>query len=258
MRTVAVAVLLSLAVPTVWAQRPVVSPSGYGRQLFPGGGPPGTGGTGFGRAINPGGVIGSGIGPGFPANPGVPAVGRLRPSLPAYSFPIVVPGQVWPTPGYPGFASYPYANGGYYGYDPPQAQFINNYSPSANYGPTGDGQVDQQQPVVIVNQYFRPDQAPAVPQATTTAPQSTTVAPAPAATTPTNTATGSRPDQPYFLIAMKDTTIYAASSYWVEGNTLNYITLQGNENQVSMDLVDRDLSRRLNRDRSVAFGLPSH
>jgi hypothetical protein len=56
---------------------------------------------------------------------------------------------------------------------------------------------------------------------------------------------------------MKDTTIYAASSYWVEANTLNYITLQGNQNQVSMDLVDRDLSRRLNRDRSVAFGLPS-
>ena len=61
-----------------------------------------------------------------------------------------------------------------------------------------------------------------------------------------------------FLIAMKDHTIYAASAYWVEDGTLNYVTIQGSQNSASMDLVDRDLSRRLNRDRKVAFGLPGN
>jgi hypothetical protein len=38
---------------------------------------------------------------------------------------------------------------------------------------------------------------------------------------------------------------------------LSYVTIQGDQNSVSMDLVDRDLSQRLNRDRHVAFGLPA-
>jgi hypothetical protein len=221
--------------------------------LFPGGGPPGTGGSpGFGRAIAPGGTIG----PGVPINnPGGVGVGggvvtggvlRPRTNLPYYNFATVIPGPVWSTPGNP-VVSYPMVDGNYYGYEPPQAQFINNYSPGNNGNP-GNGQGDQQ-PVVIVNQYFRPDQAPA-PQANAVAPQQA-VAAAPAAVV-----TNNKSDQPYFLIAMKDSTIYAASAYWVEDNTLNYLTLQGNENQVSLDLVDRELSQRLNRDRSVAFGLP--
>jgi hypothetical protein len=61
-----------------------------------------------------------------------------------------------------------------------------------------------------------------------------------------------------FLIAMKDHTIYAANSYWVENNTLNYITIQGDQNSASLDLVDRELSQRLNRDRKVGFGLPGN
>lgn len=253
MRSVAVAVLLSsFAAPAVWAQRPVTSPSGYGRILFPGGGPP----TAGGRTLSPGtGVLpGSGIiGPGG----GIP--GRPRPIQPIqpgfqpiFGFPIAMPGQAWPTPGQPGFASYPVVDGNYYGYDPPQAQVVNNYSPSANFGTGGQqGGNASDQPVVIVNQYFRPDQAP-VPQ-TSTAPQTTNIVPGPAAPVAVN----NKADQPYFLIAMRDTTIYAASAYWIDGNTLNYVTIQGNENQVSLDLVDRELSKRLNRDRSVAFGLPA-
>jgi hypothetical protein len=151
----------------------------------------------------------------------------------------------------PGFAGYPSVDGNYYGYDPPQAQVVNNYNPSANFGTQGGGANPSDQPVVIVNQYFRPDQAP-TPQ-TSTAPQTTNLAPAPTAPLALN----NQLDQPYFLIAMKDTTIYAASAYWIDGNTLNYVTIQGNENQVSLDLVDRDLSKRLNRDRNVAFGLPA-
>jgi hypothetical protein len=182
----------------------------------------------------------------------VQAVRRPRPNLPLYNFATVLPGTAWPTAGYPAVVSYPYADGSYYGYEPPQAQFINNYSPG-NYPATmGNGAADQQ-PVVIVNQYFRPDQAPVPQTSSTTTTQATNVAQAAAP----STTVANKPDQPYFLIAMKDTTIYAASAYWVENNTLNYVTLQGNENQVSLDLVDRDLSKRLNRDRSVAFGLPA-
>ena len=52
--------------------------------------------------------------------------------------------------------------------------------------------------------------------------------------------------------------IYAAKAYWVEDRTLNYITVQGSQNSASLDLVDRELSQRLNRNRSVAFGLPNN
>jgi hypothetical protein len=37
---------------------------------------------------------------------------------------------------------------------------------------------------------------------------------------------------------------------------LNYVTLQGVHVMVRLDLVDRDLSRDLNRQRNVEFRLP--
>ena len=43
----------------------------------------------------------------------------------------------------------------------------------------------------------------------------------------------------------------------MEGDTLNYITVQGAKNSVSLDLVDRDFSKQINQDRKVEFGLPS-
>ncbi len=65
-------------------------------------------------------------------------------------------------------------------------------------------------------------------------------------------------DQPLFLIAMKDHTIYPALAYWVDVDkgVLNYITVQGTPNQVSLSLVDRDLSKRLNDERGMTFRLP--
>jgi hypothetical protein len=42
----------------------------------------------------------------------------------------------------------------------------------------------------------------------------------------------------------------------VEGETLHYVTNQNTHNQVSLDLVDRELSDRLNRERQVDFRLP--
>jgi len=63
-------------------------------------------------------------------------------------------------------------------------------------------------------------------------------------------------ENPTYLIAFKDHTIYAALAYWVEDGTLHYVTNQNTHNQVSLDLVDRELSDRLNRERSVDFRLP--
>jgi hypothetical protein len=61
---------------------------------------------------------------------------------------------------------------------------------------------------------------------------------------------------PFFLIALKDKTINTASSYWVDGSMLNYVTVQGVHVIVRLDLVDRGLSRDLNRQRDVEFRLP--
>ena len=55
---------------------------------------------------------------------------------------------------------------------------------------------------------------------------------------------------------MKDHTIFPAVAYWVESDTLNYITPQGVRNRVSLDLVDRDFSKQLNKERSLDFALP--
>jgi hypothetical protein len=63
-------------------------------------------------------------------------------------------------------------------------------------------------------------------------------------------------ENPTYLLAFKDHTIYAALAYWVEGNTLHYVTGQNSHNQVSLDLVDYELSNRLNRERNVEFKLP--
>jgi hypothetical protein len=63
-------------------------------------------------------------------------------------------------------------------------------------------------------------------------------------------------DRIMFMIALKDSSVYTAAAYWVEGETLHYITTQGEHNQVSIDLVDRATSDKLNRGRKVPFRLP--
>ena len=73
----------------------------------------------------------------------------------------------------------------------------------------------------------------------------------------TKPATGeNQPPSPVFLIALKDKTINAATSYWVDGTMLNYLTLQGVHMIVRLDLVDRGLSRDLNRQRNIEMRLP--
>jgi hypothetical protein len=55
---------------------------------------------------------------------------------------------------------------------------------------------------------------------------------------------------------LKDKTIDAATSYWMEGFVLNYITLQGAHVIARLDLVDRSFSRELNRQRGLEFRVP--
>ena len=203
-------------------QRNVTSPPGFGRILFPGGTPAANGATGsnaspYGRIIYPG--------------TGAPAVTRNMQGNPA---------PVATHPGHAGSSLIPYPvfwpAGNYLQYDPPQAPVV------------GTPGYQSDAPVVIVNQYFRPDAPPPVQIA----------AAAPVVLQESRVTAENRDNETIFLIAMKDHTIYAASAYWVEDGTLNYVTIQGSQNSASMDLVDRELSRRLNRDRQVAFGLPGN
>ena len=55
----------------------------------------------------------------------------------------------------------------------------------------------------------------------------------------------------YYLIAFKDHSIYSAFAYWVDGDTLHYVTPQRVHNQVSVALVDRELTDKLNRGRDA-------
>jgi hypothetical protein len=71
-----------------------------------------------------------------------------------------------------------------------------------------------------------------------------------------NVRSGASASSPIYLIATKDQVIRAAASYWVDGATLHYVTLQHEEKHVPLDTVDRSLSLQLNRERRVLFQLP--
>ncbi len=60
-----------------------------------------------------------------------------------------------------------------------------------------------------------------------------------------------------YLLAMSDHTIIAAVGYWVDDDTLSYITTEGSLNRISLSLVDRQFSRQLNDSRNVEFALPA-
>lgn len=75
-------------------------------------------------------------------------------------------------------------------------------------------------------------------------------------TAPSDT-TQAQPAEPtYYLLAFKDHSIYSAVGYWVDGDTLHYITTGNVHNQVSLSLVDRDLTAQLNKGRGVQVNLP--
>ncbi len=163
---------------------------------------------------------------------------------------------------------YPVYYGGYYsyGYDPSAP----SYTSGDASGYTDDGsQAGPGLPSVVINQNFVPPQAtPQVRDYSSDqqqqqqqqgqsglklyqAPPSHPYADAAAAQR------ASSGDQPtIYLLALRDHTIVQALGYWMEGNTLHYVSAEHTLNQLSIDLVDRDLSQRLNDERNLDFHLP--
>ncbi len=171
---------------------------------------------------------------------GAPAPGRVsaprplspRPSAPAHPSPVRNPSPVRPY--YPRTIAVPYPvfiGGGYYA------------SPS-DYGYANPA------PIAVVNQDFQTDSVNPSIIDFSNVPQA-----APVSDTDEN---GLRDDQPtIFLIALTDHTVVAAIAYWVDGDTLNWVSRDANVNHMSLSLVDRAFSKQLNDERHVEFKLPA-
>jgi hypothetical protein len=188
--------------------------------------------SGFGNVVFPGtgrAPVGSITDPGFSARLGATVGGWLNykgvapPVTRGGRGPVYVP-FVWP------------AYGGYVNpYMQQQPNVIVIQQPPAPAA-------QQQTPQVVINNYADPNARPYEPVTTYQAPARQPVAMDAAAPA-------------YYLIAFKDNTIYSAVAYWVEGDTLHYVTNGNVRNQVSLDLVDTELTSRLNKDRNVSVKL---
>jgi hypothetical protein len=106
-----------------------------------------------------------------------------------------------------------------------------------------------QQPVII-NQYFGPKgEEQNEPEEQSRPPVQSYTAPSVSRPAPSQ-------DQPVFFIALRDNSVYTAVAYWIENGTLNYVTPQGQHNQVSLSLVDRATTDRLNQGSKYQLHLP--
>lgn len=167
---------------------------------------------------------------------------------------------------------YPVYYGGYY-YDPSASGYAGGYGPGPDNGapytddgsgvPPGPGL-----PPVVINQNFVPPQAN--PQVREYSGDQTQAQPDqssgmkmyqappshPYADAAAQRAVGSGDQPTIYLIALRDHTIVQALGYWMEGSTLHYVSAEHTLNQISIDLVDRDLSQRLNDERGLEFKLP--
>ena len=155
---------------------------------------------------------------------------------------------------------YPVFYGGSYGYDQPQAYAPEQAPPIVNTNAS---------PSVVINQSFVPQRAnPQIREYVpndSDAPEQSGMRLYRAPSHPYEDAADSAPrpqrhaadDQPtLYLIAFKDHSIVQALGYWMEGPTLHYVSVEHTLNQASLDLIDRDLSQRLNDERGVEFKLP--
>ncbi len=181
-------------------------------------------------------------------HPGVPSSGSLRAPSPRFGGGGSMNGSFnRGRRSYGGAAVYVPFYGYGYGFD---NFYPDGYAPPD--APAPPAPPDAPTPVVIINQNFQTE--PVHPQlrdySNVPLPEPGTVK------VPPGSALAD--DQPtVFLIAMNDHTILPVIAYWVDGATLHYVTLQSVPNQVSLDQVDRDFSRKLNADRHVPFALPA-
>lgn len=247
MRTALLAIVLSLSLAGIAAAqfvgslhgrgagyRTYGSPSGFGNILFPG---TGTAPPLVNPYLRPGPTFAQRLGATVGGHPSRLIHGR---SDARRSAPLVIPYAV------PLWTGYGYG----YGYAPPMAEPVT----VINQPP--------QQPTVIINQYYTADTAKPVvrdySQTDLPEPGSSTLrsyqAPVPSHPEPARAA-AQDPKPTVYLIAYKNQSIYAALAYWIEGDTLHYITTQGSHNRASLELIDREFSEQLNRERNVEFSL---
>ncbi len=212
-----------------FASRSVSARAGFGNILFPGTGgpPPGT------------------VHPTFAQRYGANIRGRILPRT--RHFPHRKPRVRTP------IVTFPVVVGGFgYGHPArPQPVHVTVQQPPVS------------QPPVIINQYYNsPAPGPVVRESEKEVPKRPTklrtfrapVSQGMARPAVTNTQSESEAPTIY-LIAYKDQTIYPALGYWIEDGTLHYITRMGNHNRASLDLIDREFSERLNRERGLEFDL---
>ena len=238
-------------IPTAFAQH---TPTGsYGNVLHPGVPSPGAlrppaPRPGGGARISGGGAFGNGLTGGGRRNFGGGGVYIPYPVYGGYGLGY----------GFDGFYASDYSDAGGYNSGP---GYSDPYSGGAAPAP----------PTVIINQNFQTDSVR--PQlrdySNVPLPQAGVVAAPPAAAPPATAPPATAPpatrapgvladDQPtIFLIAMQDHSIRPVIAYWVQGDTLHYVSRDGVVDQVSLALVDRDFSRQLNAERNVPFALPA-
>jgi hypothetical protein len=226
----------------------------FGSVVFPGGTPATSPGVtrSFGNAVNPGGG-----GPHLTV-PGGPVASFARPAgrTGHHNGSVTAPATTFGYPVYVGGSVGNYGGGvGNYG--------VNQGGYSDAY--TGD-QAQQQQPNIVV---VMAPQQPVTPVIINVGPgggQYTTSTDRPQGVYGPVYGPPSQPaveeqapadEQPHYLIAFKDHTIYSAVAYWVDGDTLHYFTSGNTHNQVSVSLVDRALTQRLNKESGVAFNIPA-
>jgi hypothetical protein len=187
-----------------------------------------------------------------------PALGGTLPIVSPFSSPSTFAQRLGATiSGFPGYSGQPFVSRsgtrgfrgrGYAGYAPLYPVFMGGYN--TDYVPPEAPDVTLVQPPppaappVIINQNFGPAKPTEAPQIQSyTAPSAERPAPP--------------EDQTLFFIALKDNSVYTAVAYWVENGTLNYVTPQGRHNQVSLALVDRETTARLNAGSRYQLHLPS-
>jgi len=235
MRTVSGFCLALLAVTVVSAQ----NRSGFVT-------PPNTTRT-FGSVVNPG------------SSSALPGVQRTVGS-------VVHPGGGTPQIGVPGsrWQGFPGANGGRgfqrnqsFAYPVAVPVYVGGYG-GYGYGygydamaPQAPMYQQQQQPNVIVVYPPAPVYS-SFPAYTYQQPAQSNVVEAPEALTQAQ----DQGEATHYLLAFKDHSIYSAVAYWVEGDTLHYFTSGNTHNQVSVSLVDRDLTKKLNEGSGLEVKLP--
>lgn len=156
----------------------------------------------------------------------------------SYAVPVAVPVPVYLGNGYGN------------GYDDPSAYAQGYASPAA----AGPGAPAQAPPNVII---IYPQGAGAPPPYGMPPAQPAMVAPAAQTGDGSGPAAQTGETATHYFIALKDHSIYSAVAYWVDGDTLHYFTTGSTHNEVSLSLVDRDLTKRLNDESGLQLSLPA-